>query len=447
MTTMTDFEKLPFELHSKIFLHCLPLDGRPLASDCASDTRALEFGIFPHDSEYHGLSFLFGYETTPAIDRTVALVDLWFRRSNGYPLSITIRCLQRGLRFPPGLMRVLTNRSDQWQRLELMLSRLDFVELDGASGPFTCLRSLALNVNDHLSPSFTWNRDRYTQAPSLTLLRLGSSLCRASLLTGEATKITATRLTALEFSTTDPALIVSIIHHLPHLQHLIIHRVHVYHPFMSSPVPVTASLTCLILDGAVEHDVLDFITLPALNHLGVNLQNAEGSTAVVSFVARSRCVLTRLTLRSAFITLGTWSALLPVADRVPTLELNETAFLHVQADLRSHITPLPRDGLFGLRTLILSTFDEDIYDQLFAFIAARLALNRVQLRLLYASRAWEPIPPPSDEVVASLRALTVAGLHITLETPTYRWPEETWDDIDGDYNVFNPQNRLPFDTR
>ncbi|KAF7364154.1 F-box domain-containing protein [Mycena sanguinolenta] len=245
-TLMTNFEKLPFELNSKIFLHCLPHDGRvhpntmaaPLVlSQICSHWRAITlatpqiwssiFFEFPHDSQYYGLSFLFGDETTPTIDRIVPLVDLWFSRSNGHPLSITIRCRQRGLRCPQGLMTVLANKSAQWQRLELMLSRMDFLELDSAPGPFTCLRSLALNINDHLPPSLTWNSDRYIRAPSLAVLRLGSSLSRTALLTGEAT---APRLTALEFSTAYAALVVSVLHHLPHLQHLIVHRLHVYYP-------------------------------------------------------------------------------------------------------------------------------------------------------------------------------------------------------------------------
>lgn len=155
---------LPFELRSKIFLHCPPSDGRVrpnpeeiplLLIQICRRWRAVAlatpelwssiFFEFTGGVSYDGLSSLFAYDIPPTFHSTTALVDLWFSRSCGYSLSITLRC-ENGARLPHGLMGVLNTRSLQWERLELNLSRVDFF----VSGSFPCLRSLAMDVDADL---------------------------------------------------------------------------------------------------------------------------------------------------------------------------------------------------------------------------------------------------------------------------------------------------------
>lgn len=431
--------ELPFELRSKIFLLCLPLDGRVrpspltaplLLAQVCTRWRAVAlatprlwssiFFEFPNSTPHHGLSIQFEDEIDPIVDPTTALVDLWFGRCSGFPLSVTIRSCQGGLRVPRGLIEVLKRRFTQWQRLELSLSATDFLELLSVSGPFPHLRSLALDVNDAIAEKFTWNQDLYTLAPDLALFRIGRSLSWKHSFPDGA------RLSSLK------ALELSLVNYNPDMFNVFphIHDLVLRIPNRTSApsVPVTAHLRSLILDG--NAGFLNYLTLPALEHLGAVITDVETANALVSFVTRSRCVLTRLALRSSLVYPDTWAVLLPVAETVSTLELISTGFVHERVR-----GTLPRGSpLSRLKILLiiqLSSFDSEvpgIYQEFMEFVREQRALRCARLRIHH----WidpEPIPPPGDNILARAQGLIADGMRITLQTPTFGWPEDVHNEI------------------
>ncbi|KAJ7805314.1 hypothetical protein B0H14DRAFT_2881048 [Mycena olivaceomarginata] len=108
-------------------------------------------------------------------------------------------------------------------------------------------------------------------------------------------------MTSLDFWVDSAAAATSVFHLLPKLQYLVFHVAHTFFDASVNPraVPVTAHLRCLILNDYV--DILHYVTISTLEHLGATIWSVQGSDAIVSFVARSRCVLTRLTLLNSFV--------------------------------------------------------------------------------------------------------------------------------------------------
>ncbi|KAJ7818783.1 hypothetical protein B0H14DRAFT_2456091 [Mycena olivaceomarginata] len=454
--------ELPFELHAEIFLSCLPLDGRvrpspteaPLAlAQVCRHWRAIALAIpqlwssiffeFPRGSQYEGLSFLFGYETAPVVDPTTALVKLWFSRCEGYPLSITLRCCEAGARVPGGLIEIFKNTVNRWRRLELVVPTSDLAELGDVSGPFPSLQSLAIDITDDDWPlNLPIPRTLYTQSPHLTSLRIPIPWINSGLYPF-TTDAESMPLRTLEVAVHDLVLAVVVLDLFPHLHNLILHK---FYPSVGgssgpSPVPTTGYLTCLVLD---HFDFLNHITLPALVHLGICIWGVEGSRAIVSFVQRSKCTLTRLTLRDAYIGGDMWSALLPVAETVPSLELFSTAFLDGNQRIllpQWHVLPHLQ------RLFIITHAFGDIYGIFLQALEGRSALLRVRLKVVpdaRPQRRLDPIPVPGNDVLARLRDLTAEDMRLTVETPTYRWPEGSSTEIDGSYNIFNPEESLAF---
>ncbi|KAF7358458.1 F-box domain-containing protein [Mycena venus] len=418
---------LPFELRSKIFLHCLPSNGRVRPSPQAAplllaqvcrEWRAVAlaspqlwssiFLEFPGSSNYDGLASLFGYEATASVDPTTALVDLWFSRARGYPLSVTLRCCKDGIRLPLGLVAVLKTMSTQWERLELMLSRIDFLELTSVSGPFPCLRYLAIGLTPGpWIPDFVWNPALYisTNAPDLATLRLGyfAGMYPLSPIADNASPTRS--LTTLEFSLNDAAKAVVVFELFPDLRHLILHIDFSLFgdPPGAEPVPVTAHLSCLILDGNV--DLLAHVTIPTLEHLGVTIWDVRGASAIVSALIFNLA-----------------HGLLSFPWQIPSTRLNSWI---------QHSTSATAVASFRI--------DDPPYKEFLEILEARRrTLPRAHLRI-----AREHHSHPDDEFLARLRDLTAEGMVITLQTPRFRWPASCCDNLDGDYNIFNPEEPLP----
>ncbi|KAF8154340.1 hypothetical protein K438DRAFT_1863218 [Mycena galopus ATCC 62051] len=429
--------ELPFELHSKIFLYCLPPDGR-----ICRQWRAIALGTpqlwssiffeFSEESSYGELPLLFGYDVT--LDATTALVELWLMRSGGYPLSITVRCPESGVRLRPGLMGALKSASTRWERLELMLSSLDLSALNDLSGPFPCLRHVAIEINDNpleeFSQTSAWTK-LYNHAPRLSVLHIGSSVSEKYTFIEHAP---STPLTTLGCSIEVSALAVVALNYFPGLRHLVLYVGSVAEPLVASRTPATmhiaAHLRCLILKGQL--DLLD-------HHLGANIWTVEDSNTIVSFVARSKCVLARLTIRHVFMEPDAWVALLPVVITLPILELRDTSFMSSgEESLLPPETFLPRLQML----CIVGYYNRSLYNGFVQILQTGRAPPRARLRVLSQERTAPP--PPAPSVLACLQDLATAGMDITLQTPTYTWPAESRDDMEEDYNIFNPGDPLPF---
>ncbi|KAK7046230.1 hypothetical protein R3P38DRAFT_2458225, partial [Favolaschia claudopus] len=162
-TTMRLEERLPFELISKMFAHCIPRYGRVrpdpqlaplLLLQICSRWRTIALATpwlwnsifleFYRGLESTGLPVLFGDEPALSIHPIASLVDLWFSRCEGFPLSITLLSHEAGLELPDGLVGVIQSRCSTWNRLELSMARKSLVDLLSVEGPFPLLQSVAI---------------------------------------------------------------------------------------------------------------------------------------------------------------------------------------------------------------------------------------------------------------------------------------------------------------
>ncbi|KAJ6536029.1 hypothetical protein B0H19DRAFT_1182711 [Mycena capillaripes] len=455
--------ELPFELRSKIFCFCLPSDGRVRPSATAAPLllaqvcrhwRAVAlatpqlwcsifFEFYP-DPPYAGLGSLYGYELPT--HSTTALVDLWLSRSSGHPLSVTLHCdWWAGL--PHGLMDILKARSTQWERMEVVLPRKDMLELNSVPGPFPCLRILAIEVNQSLPHDFSLNTNLYTRscAPALAALRVPSFSDVCPFPEEAASSLLAT----LELGFGNSADAVGVFARFPHLRNLVLHVSFGYPPPSSPTFTVAAHLRCLFLDGSVEF--VRYVTLPVLEHLVTHLWDVEGSHAIVSMVQRSRCPLHRLTLRRATLAPATWSALLPVLETVSILDLINATDTDFEAAHPPNAFFPPDTTILRLQMLTITTamLEETSYAQFLRVLEVRPALPCAHLHLGSDTVYPPPTDPPSaplipTDVVAGLVRLTAQGMHITVQTPTFSWPAGSLKDADGDYNVFDLDEPLPF---
>ncbi|KAJ6454377.1 hypothetical protein C8R45DRAFT_1189527 [Mycena sanguinolenta] len=452
-------DTLPVELHSKIFCFCLACDGRVRPSPTAaplllaqvcSHWRAIAlatpqlwssiFFEFSPDPPYTELASLYGDELP--MDSTTALVDLWFTRASGYSLSITLRCSKPGLRLPRGLMDVVKARFAQWERLEVVLSPTDMQELNSVPGPFPFLRILAMEVNQRLLDGFALNTDQYTRSPTLVALRI-PDFSKVYPFPKEAA---SARLTTLELGLEVSPAAVAVFDSFPNLRNLVLHVGYGFPPHSSPTATVTAHLRCLILDGGV--DFLPYVSLPALEHLVAPIWSVQGSNAVVELVKRSGCVLKRLTLRRAALSPPVWSALLPVLKTLSILEFINSEFDDSYYGLLLPDTLLP---CLQMLAFTMHVGSEDIYVRFLRVLDARPALHRARLRLenlvqRHPAESDSESAPPN--VVAGYASLAAQGMHITVQTPSFSWAPEprlpTDLDVDGDYNIFDPEEPLPF---
>ncbi|KAJ7718794.1 hypothetical protein B0H16DRAFT_417889 [Mycena metata] len=238
--------------------------------------------------------------------------------------------------------------------------------------------------------------------------------------------------------------------HFPHLRNLVLHVSFGYPPPSSPTFTVAAHLRCLFLDGSVEF--VRYVTLPALEHLVTHLWDVEGSHAIVSMVQRSRCPLHRLTLRRATLAPATWSALLPVLETVSILDLINATDTDFEAAAHPPNAFFPPDTpIFRLQMLTIATsmLEETSYAQFLRVLEVRPALPCAHLHFGSDTVYPHPPDPPSappipTDVVAGLVRLTAQGMHITVQTPTHSWPAGLLNDADGDYNVFDLDEPLPF---
>ncbi|KAJ7909108.1 hypothetical protein B0H13DRAFT_1877996 [Mycena leptocephala] len=404
---------------------------------------------FPSDPSCGGLATLFGIddmEPIPIVDNTTALVDLWFARSGGCPLSITFRCHNSGLRLPDGIVALVKARAAQWGRLELTVSRNDFVELNDVAAPFPLLQCLAIDVNDSRADELNWNKDLYIHAPRLTALRLGPPFSRTFPTTKDSS---STTLTVLEFWTREVAAVAELVRIselFPRLLYLVIRTVW---PFWGDPPPdppttSTLPLKCLILHDSAH--LLKYIAIPTLEHLGASMSwDTEDAMSIAAFLTRSGCVLTRLTLHDWTVIPDMLPILLPTT---PWLLALEVAF-QFSTKIDNMIAFLRREDIVPhLKTLRLTVHGgRQMYRPFLDILRTRKRLMRAELCLGFpksplSSHFW--VPPPDHDVLASFEALAAQGMQITLKTPIYEWPQQPWDDLDRDYNVFNPDDPFPF---
>ncbi|KAK6984805.1 hypothetical protein R3P38DRAFT_3102991, partial [Favolaschia claudopus] len=375
----------------------------------------------------------------PSIHPIASLVNLWFSRCEGFPLSITLLSQEIGLGLPDGLVRVIQSRCFQWSRLELSLARKFLVGLLSVEGPFPLLQSLAIGDSNGETSNFEIQRDVYLKSPALKIFRMRNSymdpLFRSVMAGGP--KPHTVELSRITIDVTDVSDLFSL---LPELRHL---TLHIHHPrgVVSSGTLSLPHLNTLVVEGCV--DFLAYVSAPALEDLGVTVWNELEANIVVSFVSRSGCALNGLSLRNATMSHSTWTILLPVTQTVPALDLHNISFGKDILFPRNHT-------LTHLRNLsIVTRASLVVYDEVFRVLDAHetASLARVYIRILKHLN-WGgntiDVPAPTPEVLGRFRQFRTRGLAISLETPDFRWPVNTINEVEPDFNIFQPDEPMPF---
>ncbi|KAF7354347.1 hypothetical protein MVEN_01123200 [Mycena venus] len=311
----------------------------------------------------------------------------------------------------------------QWGRVDLSVPMADFLVFNEIAGPFPALGSLSLQVTDRFRPFSDIQINAVRHSPNLKALQLMDQLCAPTAVDDLA--ILPHTLQALRFLHSESAFwedFTRIVDHLPHLLHF--GTAAYWQPVLNDP-RVSASVTSLRVSC---ERVLDFLTIPTLEHLHVCL--TEEDAPMVNFIAHSQCHLTTLSLEvyedlsdEAFISslsavdaLRTLVLLLPHRGR-----LNAARYRLLQ---RSNVLP-------QLRVLIITDLARTpVYEPFIVLLQARPALVHAELHM----RSWDAfvrrnMPPPPAHVEEELAALVDRGMTVRMTTQTYAWP---WNAEDGD---------------
>ncbi|KAJ7343718.1 hypothetical protein DFH08DRAFT_781251 [Mycena albidolilacea] len=449
---MTPALQLPFELISGIFIACLPLNRRVrphrnraplnLASICrqwravALATPQLWTSVYLNfcgRDAYDGIPILFGQTLSePLEDLTASLIDLWFTRAAGHPLSISLICA-KDHSLPDQVLTILARYFSQWGRIELGISMADFLVFNEVVGPFPALESVSLHITNRFDPLYGVRVNSVRNSPHLKALQCTDqrlSPIRFKDLGDIPRTVTALRMSNKwsTSSTIAHAHFASLLDHRPHLLHL---------EFSSSrrldarsPIRLNACLETLLLDD--EH-ILDSFTIPALKNLGVWLRD---SAPVVAFLSHSQCRLTSLTLglyeETFHTTVASCLLALPELDTLQLILADELrqpgsfdGGLWCQMLRRAELVP-------QLRTLSISGKARiPPYAEWAALLLMRRAvLVHAELHMRHRhAHVRRRTPPPPTHIEAQLEALAEGGMTVRVMTPNYVWP---WDAEDAD---------------
>ncbi|KAF8202759.1 hypothetical protein K438DRAFT_2015295 [Mycena galopus ATCC 62051] len=305
--------ELPYELISSIFISCLPLRRRVrphpthvplnLASTC-SQWRAvalstpelwtsvyLDFRTPGSGSESCETIISLGSPDAETVqDQTATLMDLWFTRAAGHPLSMSLICSTECCLSVSVLNTALTHFA-QCGRIELAVSTAEFRAFNAVVGPFPSLESLSILVTDRSEDVSVADIKSVHHSLRLKVIRLmGQSFARALLpnLTSFPGNLTSLRISNSYETPFTAAHCATLIGHFPHLLHL-----DMACSFFSLPLfgpELAASLKTLLVR---DDRALKLFTLPTLEHLGV-CPNEPCSLA--AFLTDSPCHLTTLSL-------------------------------------------------------------------------------------------------------------------------------------------------------
>ncbi|KAJ6548646.1 hypothetical protein B0H19DRAFT_1299525 [Mycena capillaripes] len=454
--------ELPYELTSSIFNYCLPLRRRVqphrnraplhLAQIC-SQWRAVALGTphlwssiyleFYENRAYDGIPVLLGeLDANSSEDHTPALLDLWFTRAAGYPLSISLIC-SKHIYLSQALLGVLAAHAAHWGRIELAISMVDFLQLNETSGPFPLLQSLAIQITDRSKPFSDVYVNTIYNSPNLKALQL---LDQFFTLTSPHDLAAMPRtLTALQIA--DPLgsrspfeSLNQIFECFPNLQKW-------EHPQAISTPQMFVTLTRTHIIRVIIH------RHPLPRTSSSDIMGSGPSPYLIAFLSRSGGQLTHLTLDLEYLEHKGPSACLSALPPLPTLvtlELMLPVGGTPRASSAIHYTVLRRtDFLPHLHALIVTdTARADTYAPFVALLQLRPTLLHAELHLWSKhSDVRHRLPPPGPSVVADLASLAAEGRSVRVTTPTYAWPANARDEDpvgDLDPDVFGSRKRRPY---
>ncbi|KAJ7465333.1 hypothetical protein B0H11DRAFT_63294 [Mycena galericulata] len=450
--------ELPYELISKIFLHCLPLHRRirpcrgcvslRLSQICgqwrevALTTPELWSSVyleFTARRPYDGLSMLFdGVDPEPDPDHTYDVLELWFTRAAGYPLSVTMICNDLRVGIPPRLIDLVALHSAQWGRVEIQVTAEDFRAFVEIPGPFPRLRSLAIRTIAPMAHRL--------QLPAVNLLQRASNLMAVNFpptwMTSGQLGVLPASLTALQnvyWRTGDNLSYSSFFEQLPHLRQL---GTTADFPAMidmqsgGAPLVVLPVLQSLITDSTF---LLDFIDAQALDFLGV-----RSHPSLAAFLSRSAGQLTCLSIDIASWHIG-GAVLTESLAEVPALITLDLSFPNERAGPTRYAFLERADLLPRLRRLVITDLlHRDMSAPFLAVVRARPALTHAELHLR-SRHAHLHFSPPARDILRELEALVARGTNIRITAPNFAWPLYSRDeDVAGilDFHVFTLRSCL-----
>ncbi|KAJ7809824.1 hypothetical protein B0H14DRAFT_2865150 [Mycena olivaceomarginata] len=262
---------LPPEIVSRIFVECLPGHGRVRPSPDAPPLSLAQIcrhwrEIAISSSELWASVDMDGF-FSDGTGHKKELLQMWFARAKGRPLSVTIRSPNHGV--PPSIMSLVLSVCERLHSLELDLPHQDFLLLDQHSITFPRLRRLVI-FHRH-GPSDYDPLHIFQNAPALSELGLEA---HSGLISDLYPMLTNIDLGSTTFNT-----VLDVLHQYPRL----------------------LQLTAHITDGSLPRNVapdlhgssLHSFTLPHLRRL--ELDNNRLLT-LLPFLARSSCALEHLRL-------------------------------------------------------------------------------------------------------------------------------------------------------
>ncbi|KAK7036313.1 F-box domain-containing protein [Favolaschia claudopus] len=416
---------LPFELVSAIFILCLPLRRRVkphpnrtplnLASVCAQ-WRAVALAIpelwtsiyltFSGQDAYDGIPVLFGcVESIDLEDHAAALMDLWFTRAAGHPISISLTCAKHHS-LPKGVLETMFKYCNQWGRIELRISPSDFLAFNAITGPFSSLTSLRIEVTDFLPSSSRLAVNAMENSNRLTSYALtdsGNYRAPADVLARLPRTLRAVKLSFASnqngFRIIDLSGFFShIIDNLPHLGHLDVSVIH--HGPQLEVKRLPASMTTLRLG---RDRLLQFLRIPTLQHLHIFL---ETSAYLIPFIEHSQCRLISLSVSLYWLTRDSWVSCLAALPKLETLLISVSDHSVIQrCQVLFDPELVPR-----LRSLVLQEEYTLVprFDQWLALLRFRTGLCHALLHV-WPRHAQERrcMPQPPREIEAELEALWI----------------------------------------
>ncbi|KAK7036316.1 F-box domain-containing protein [Favolaschia claudopus] len=458
--------QLPFELISSIFVLCLPLRRRVrprlnraplnLASVCR-DWRAVTMGtpelwtaIFLQSSQLK-LSDAAQDPIDSRLDtrnHCADLMDLWFTRASGRPLSISLNCPQRTC-LPSGLLDVMATYHIHWARIELAISSDDFLSFNEITGPFPLLSTLCIKIVDAQPEELTrLHVNSIRNSPNLRYLELPTHTRGPH---NEDLALFPRNLTSAcfilspgDWGPVAGGSLAPILNHFPHILHLDLHLFQIQLPIGAPPERLEAYLITLRLN--LDH-ALDLLSLPALQSLHIELSSIA---KLSDFLAQSQCHLTTLSVEMHDLIqrvnlVGALSAAPELHTLIVAVRVSFRYTAIQYCDDLFDINLVPR-----LRNLIVEERARfPAYDRWTELLQLRAGAGLVFAELyvhpfLPVSDPEQHSLPPSHDVQAQWAVLVAGGMQLQILAGYYTWPADAKDaDPIGDLdNGFTEQREL-----
>ncbi|KAJ6501065.1 hypothetical protein C8R47DRAFT_1068054 [Mycena vitilis] len=289
---------VPVEILSHIFTLCLPADGRVRPSPLSAPLlltqvcRGWRERAIATVQLWGALHFTFSNrENTRKHERARQLLQTWFTRARGYPLSMTLHSTWPR-RLPSFVLDAISTFGPQLQRLEIAMPSSAYRAFHLAPGWFPVLTDLFLRAVTVSTDGYSTQRilTAFGDAPRLQNVRLltGCDLANVSI-SADA------RLTSLEIEREISATTVTaILNRFPKLAHLKVTldalSVLLSIQYIDYPPPLES------LDSNAPA-LCDALTLPHLQRLRCTLSERAHAISLDAFISRSACLLRELTIR------------------------------------------------------------------------------------------------------------------------------------------------------